>query len=65
MLLSSLRQPLHHGWLHRAIFSTQTESASLLKSWTIQQVAAGVGTATETLNIQPDGKLNIRCIFND
>jgi len=57
MLLGRLRQPLHHTVLARAFFSTETESALSLKSWTVsQRVAGAASSTTETITIAPDGR---------
>ncbi len=61
-MLSRLRQPLQHRSLARALFSTDTASASLSKGWTIvQQAGAGAASrSTETIHITPDGKQAIK-----
>ncbi|KAL4523462.1 hypothetical protein Ndes2437A_g00062 [Nannochloris sp. 'desiccata'] len=57
MLMSRLRESLHHAALGRALFST--ESAFSVKSWTVsQRVAGAASSSTEIINIKPDGKIS-------
>jgi len=59
-MLSRLRQPLHRATHARALFSTETDSAFPLESWTVsQRVAGAASNTTETINIQPDGQSTV------
>lgn len=62
MLMSRLRESLHHAALGRALFST--ESAFSVKSWTVsQRVAGAASSSTEIINIKPDGKSTVVIFF--